>query len=222
MTDARSDGPRRSRALLKVLVLLAAAAVLVFLFIRSAREVRGEPYSMPRGHLQGWTVALDTAARPAHAVLMLRPHPELVHDLFRQVFARAMESMNMSASAGIPLLLRGEYDRAFAGVVTLEALLAAAESAGLAASPISPVCMGQRRLSAPGSVQQLYFALFDAPDVVRFRESLAARLAGSAGAAFDPAAQSPILIVSTAGPAADWLPLRATREADCVAPILIE
>lgn len=222
MTDARPGKPaRRSRLLLKAVVALTAIVVLGYLFVRSANDARAEPYTVPRAHLQGWTLELEPRAAPAEPMLVLRAPPQLVHGLFRQVFRRAMESMNMFSTAAIPLLLQGEYDRAFAGRVTPDALLSAARAAGLDGAAIEPRCMGYRRLSEPGSTRQLYFAIFDAPAVVRFRESLATRL--PAGAPFDPAAQSAVLPVSASGPAFDaWLPMRITPDADCMAPIVVE
>lgn len=210
-----------ARVLLKVVVVIAAVGVLGYLFVRSARDVRAEPYSVPRAHLDGWTLALEPGTRAADPILVLRPGPELVHGLFRQVFSRAMESMNMSATAAIPLLLQGEYERAFAGRVTPEDLLAAAREAGLERAAIEPTCLGYKRLSQPGSVRQLYFALFDAPAAARFRESLVTHV--QEGATFDPAAQSPVLFIAVAGPAFDqWLPMRANPKSDCVAPIVVQ
>ena len=207
------------KVLLKVVVVLAGVVVLGYLFVQSASDVRAEPYSVPRAHLEGWTLALEAGARPADPMLVLRPGPELVHGLFRQVFSRAMESMNMSTTAAIPLLLRGEYDRALAGRVTPEALLASAREAGLERAALVPRCLGYKRLSEPGSVRQLYFALFDAPAAVRFREGLVAHV--QEGATFDPAAQSPVLFIAVAGPAFDrWLPMRVSADTDCVAPIV--
>ena len=46
-------------------------------------------------------------------MLVLQPPADLVNGLFKQVFKRAMESMNPPAAAGIPLLLLEEYVRAF-------------------------------------------------------------------------------------------------------------
>jgi hypothetical protein len=130
-----------------------------------------------------------------------------------------MESLSAPSAPGIPLLLDGEL-RAFAGRLTADELLAAAQSAGLASAPIAPRCLGYRRLSERRGVQQLYFLLFDAPAVSRFREQLAARL--PAGANFDPGALSPVLLIAVAQSSfSRWLPLRADPRTDCLAPIVI-
>lgn len=223
MTD---PGPvhQRAKLLLKFVVALGVIAILILLFIRSAGEVRAEPYTLPRAHLQGWSLVLESAASPQEPLLSLQPRPELVHELFRQVFSRAMESMTMSTTAAIPVLLRGEYDRAFAAQFTPDELLARARTAGLDTASPEPRCVGHKRISEPGSTRQLFYALFDAPAATRFREDLAALLPGGTPAdTFDPAAQSPVLFISTAGAGAGrWLPLRVDPGADCVAPIALE
>lgn len=213
---------QRVKLLLKFVVALGVIALLIFLFIRSAGEVRAEPYTLPRTHLQGWSLVLESAASPHEALLSLQPRPELVHELFRQVFSRAMESMTMSTTAAIPVLLRGEYDRAFAAQFTPDELLARARTAGLDTATPEPRCVGHKRISEPGSTRQLFYALFDAPAATRFREELAALLPGGTPA-FDPAAQSPVLFISTTGAGVGrWLPLRVDRGTDCVAPITLE
>lgn len=226
MRDPRPARPaRRFTAVLKVAVALAAIVGLGYLFVQSASDVRAEPYTMPRAHLQGWTLWLEPGARPTDPMLALRPRAELVHGLFRQVFARAMESMYMSETAAIPVLLQGEFDRAFAGRVPPAALLAAGREAGLETATIEPTCIGYERHSEPGSIRQLYYAVFDAPAVLRFRQDLVQLVpAGPAPSAdFDPAAQSPVLFISTAGQAfSGWLPMRVNPETDCVAPIVVE
>jgi hypothetical protein len=206
---------------LKLLVGLGVAAGLGVLFARSARDARAKPYTVEAARLQGWTVALEAGAGPNEPMLVLRAPPPLVTHLFDQVFTRAMESLSAPGVAGIPLVLQREFDRAFAGRVTPQALAAAARAAGLDSATLEPRCLAYRRLSEPGVTRQLYFVLFDWPAFARFREQLAALAGGGvAGAAFDPAALSPVLLIGTAGPAFDWLPLRATPETDCVAPFI--
>jgi hypothetical protein len=84
--------------------------------------------------------------------------------------------------------------------------------------------MAYRRTSVPGATRQAYFLLFDLPEFTRFREIVARLLreAGSTGA-FDPAALSPVLMVSSSDPRfTAWFPLRADAGADCVAPVIVE
>jgi hypothetical protein len=217
----------RSNRPLKILVALAVLAALGFLFVRSARDSRANPYTVEPGQLQGWTVALEPASGPNAPLLVLNAPAELSNGLFRQVFARAMESLNMPVPAGIPLLLKGEFDRAFAGHLTPEALVTAARNAGLESVAPQPRCMVYRRVSTPERTRQLYFVLFDAPGFARFRQQIGALLeaalehGGAPGRAdYDPEALSPALsVASTDTEFNRWLPIKADPATECVAPI---
>jgi hypothetical protein len=206
---------------IKIGVALVAVAGLGFLFMRSLSSSRAEPYPVAAEHLRNWTLTLEATAGPREPLLVLRPPEDLVSGLFNLVFKRTMESMNPPAAAGIPLMLREEYDRAFAGRVTPDALLAAARAAGLDRSTPVPRCFAHRRDSDTRANQQLYFVLFDLPEYARFRQQVAALLGtGPSRANFAPDAQSPILFVAVAESNFQrWLPLRADPQADCVAPI---
>ncbi len=213
---------RAKRLLIKFAVALVVLTGLGFLFMRSVRGTRAQPYTVAPESLRNWTLAFEPAAGPGDPILVLRPPAALVSGLFHQVFRRAMESMNAPAAPAIPLLLRGEFDRAFAGRVTPEALLGAARDAGLDHLTLLPQCLGHRRRSEPGSTEQLYFVLFDAPAHLAFRERARGLLGGGVPLGdFDPAAQSPVLFIAVAESTFNrWLPLRADPKADCVAPIV--
>ena len=70
--------------------------------------------------------------------------------------------------------------------------------------------MAHRRVSAPGINRQVYFVLFDLPLFDEFRRQVSQRLReGGQSSAFEPAAQSPILIVAATDAAfSRWLPLQ--------------
>jgi hypothetical protein len=214
----------RSKALIKIIVLLGVLAGIGFLFVRSAYNARSQPYTIQRESLRNWTVVLEPASGPGEPLLALPPPPDLSMDLFRQVFTRSMESLNASAAAVIPVVLQGEFDRAIAGHATPDALVVAARNAGLESAPLEPRCLVHRRVSEQGSSRQVYFVLFDLSAFGRLREQIAA-LAGGAprAAAFDPDALSPVLIIAASEPAFNrWLPLRADPATDCLAPIVTE
>lgn len=123
----------------------------------------------------------------------------------------------------IPLVLKGEFDRAFAGGVTPNALIAAARSAGLESGSVAPRCLAYRRVSEPGATRQLYFVLLNAPAFERFRQQIASLRDGHAVPTdtFDPAALSPVLFIGASDSAFNrWLPLRADPNTDCLAPIV--
>jgi hypothetical protein len=209
MTEPKSK--RRGTPLpVKIAVAAAVLAVFGFLFIRSLRDTRATAYTVDRAHLQGWTLALEPAARPNEPLLVLRPGPDLAPDLFQQIFSRAMESLTSHGQPSVPIVLRGEFDRVVADQFTLEALLEAARAAGIETAALTPRCMVHRRVSEPGRTRQVFFVLFDAPSVTQFRQQLG----------LDPAALSPVLFVAGAETDFnDWLPQRVDADADCLAPV---
>ncbi|HUP39613.1 MAG TPA: hypothetical protein VM115_05805 [Vicinamibacterales bacterium] len=198
--------------IIKLAVGAVAIGVFAVLFMRSLEDTRTEAYTVPRAHLQGWTLELQPAATPADPLLVLRAPADLATGLFKQIFARAMESLNTPVSPSIPIVLRAEFDRDIGDRFTPEALLAAANKAGLGTGVLSPRCLVHRRVSGPGGVRQAYLVLLDAPALVQFRRQIGV----------DAEALSPVLFVAGAG--ADfntWLPLRIDPAADCLAPIEI-
>lgn len=191
--------------------------------MRTVRDARSEPYRASREHITRLTLALEPGATSTAPMLVLRPAQEFASDLFGQIFQRAMESMKGSTTTGIPVVLRGEYDRALSAHMTPESLLDSARAAGLESTAIQPLCVAMRRISEPGVTRQLYFVIFDAPAVGQFRQQLAVAAGLAGGAQFAPDAQSPILIIGASDDAfARWLPIRAEESADCVAPIELE
>jgi hypothetical protein len=218
---------KASGRIVKVLVALAALAVLGFLFLRSVRESRSSPYTVERSALGPWTVGLGEAAgagaAPGAPALVLRGPQALVHDLSGQIFKRAMESTSSPSEAAIPLVLRGEIDHAPGGRMTPDALVAAARGAGLEIAAPQPRCLGYRRASTQTSTAQVYFVLFDAPEIERFREHIRAFMTTGGGPGdYDPSALSPVMIIAASNSDFDrWLPLHADPRTDCIAPIAV-
>ncbi len=200
----------KKSALVKIAAGVAAAVVFGFLFVRSLDDARTTPYTVPAQHLSGWTLALESTSVPNDPMLVLRPSPELASGLFKQIFSRAMESLNTPGSPSVPLVLRGEFDRVVGDQLTPDALLAAARDAGLASAAPVPRCLVHRHVSEPGGVRQVFFVYFDAPGVAQFRRQIG----------LDPAAMSPVLAVAGAGANFNtWLPQHVDPEADCLAPV---
>jgi hypothetical protein len=213
----------RTNRLVKIPIALGLLAVVAFLFVRSARDSRANPFTIERSQLAGWTLGIEPASGPTSPLLVLQAPPDLSNGLFRQVFSRAMESLNVPVPAAIPLLLKGEFDRAFAGRITPEALLDVARSAGLESTAPQPRCMIYRRVSSPERTRQIYVALFDLPGFDAFRQQIGRGLgAGTAAAtAYDPTALSPALLVAASDTEFNtWLPLKADPDKDCLAPIV--
>jgi hypothetical protein len=200
-------------------VAIAAAVVVgfAFLFLRSIRSSRSEPYKVEAADLRGWTITVEHATHPKDPLLMLRPPAALTRGLFTQIFNRYMESLVSPAEPGIPLLLEGEFEGSFAGRTTPEALAEVARSAGLDGTTVPPRCMAYRRTSEPRITRVAFFVVFGGDAFARWRRAL--QPAGGGGE-FDPAALSPILFVGSSD--ADfrrWLPWGPNPETDCVAPI---
>jgi len=211
-----------SKAVLRLFIVLIAIGGFAYLFLRSATGSRAEPYAFAKSDLAGWTLDVLPAATGNEPVIVLRPPRDLGQRLFNQVFKRAMESLATPAEAGLPLLLRSEYDQAFATRSTLDALHTVARDSGLATPELEPKCLAYRRISEPGSLRQLYVASFEVSGFTRFRQALAAILDGAPQAGYDPSAISPVLLVATTDPEPGrWLPLRLTAD-DCVAPIVVQ
>ena len=202
----------KTSPLIKIAVGILAIAAFAVLFMRSLEDARTEAYTVPPAHLGQWTLALEPASSPNAPLLVLRSTPELAGGLFKQIFARAMESLNSPAAPSIPLVLRGEFDRVVGDQLTQEALLAAAKAGGLDSAAPSPRCLVHRRISEPGGVRQVYLVLFEAPALAQFRRQLG----------LDADALSPIMFIAGAGPDFNrWLPLRVNADSDCLAPIEI-
>lgn len=198
--------------LIKIAAGIAAIGVFAFLFMRSLEDTRSAAYTIDPAHLQSWTLALEPAAAANDPLLVLRPAPELAAGLFKQIFSRAMESLNSPTAPSIPVVLRGEFDRVVGDQMSQEALLTAAKAAGLDTAAPSPRCLVHRRISEPGGVRQAYLVFFDGPAIAQFRRQIG----------LDPDALSPVMFVAGAG--ADfnsWLPQRVNADTDCLAPVEI-
>ena len=211
-------------ALKKVLVVVLLLGALGYFFVRSLQSTRSEPYPIPAGQLRGWTLAIEAPGSPGGAALVLRPPAALPPALFKQIFERAMESLAASGSPGMPLVLAHEFQQSFGGRVTGERLLEMAREAGLEREPLDAQCLAHRRVSDPGVTRFAYAAAFRSPAYDRFRNAVTAlaREVSGGGGTFDPAAQSPIVIIGASDAAfAAWLPWRVT-ESDCLAPLVAE
>ena len=70
---------------------IVVLGVLGYFFVETARDTRAEPYEVPRGRLQGWTLTLEKPGAPTDPVVSLRPPSELAGALFRQLYRRGMD-----------------------------------------------------------------------------------------------------------------------------------
>ena len=212
-----------TRGLIKAVVALVAVGGLGVLFVRSAGNVRSEPYEIARNRLAGWSLAIDRSPNQAGVLVGLQPDKQTAAMLFSQVFSRTGESLSGPVPAAIPLVLQSEFDRAKAGTLTPDALLTSARAAGLESSAFEPRCMAHRRVSEPGITRQVYFVRFAWPAFDAWRRQAAAQMREAGGAGVDPAALSPVLIVAASDAAfSRWLPLPADADDDCLAPMAVK
>jgi hypothetical protein len=198
-------------SIIKLAIGAIAIGVFAVLFMQSLEDTRSEAYTVPRAHLQGWTLALEPAATPAEPLLVLRAPADLAPGMFKQIFARAMESLNTPTAPAIPIVLRAEFDRDIGDQFTRERLLEAAKSAGLETAPPTPRCLVHLRISGPGGVRQAYLVRFDAPSIAVFRTQIG----------LDPSATTPIVFVAGAGGDFSSWPAQQINTGECVAPIEI-
>lgn len=197
--------------IVKLTVGAVAIGVFAVLFMQSLEDTRTEAYTVPPSHLQGWTLTLEPASTPADPLLVLRAPADLAPGLFKQIFARAMESLNTPTAPAIPIVLRGEFDRDVGDRLTQDALLAAANTAGLGAAAPAPRCLVHLRISGPGGVRQAYLVTFDAPSIAQFRKQIG----------LDPNALTPTMFVAGAGTDfSSWSP-QQINAGECVAPVEI-
>ena len=201
---------------------VAAVTLFGFLFIRSARNVGAQPYTIGRAQLGGWTVAAHPAPDASGVVLAVWPPGTLAPPLFSQIFARSGLTISGPSPVGMPLVLKAEFDRAgMASVLSPEALVQLARMSGLESMQPKPTCLANHRISQPGSTREVFFVRFEFPSFAAFRSDLAARL--GAGTGFDLAGLSPaVIIAATDGNFASWLPLQGDATQDCVAPITVQ
>ena len=206
----------------KAVIALVALAVLGWLFWQTVQSSLAEPYVIEADMVSEWTLALRGPMQPGAGLLVLRPSDQLRAELFQQIFNRTMESMTSPTVAAMPLVLQSEYRDALGSVLTPPDVLETAEESGLAAATPVPVCIGVVRREGAGTTRQLYYALFEAPAVGRFRAALARRFAAAGGTGgFEPDGL-PLAVPIAASDAdfASWWPLDVTPETGCLAPLV--
>ena len=202
---------KRIHPAVKALIATAALSAMGYLFVRSVADVRSEPYEMASAQLSGWTLAADAEQKAEDAAIALRPPAQLPMNLFRQLFARQMESLATPAAPGIVLARNSEL----APGVTADQLLSLAREAGLDRAKLTPRCIGYRRVSSTGVTRQLYFVWFALPEYDAFRR----RLAPLASTLYDPAAMSAVMLTAAEPGFEGWHPIVVDEDRDCVAPV---
>ena len=205
---------------MKLGVGTAAIVVLLWLFLKTARDTLAEPYEVDGAGLTGWRLVLTEPGQPGLSVLGLRPPSLLVPELFDQVFKRTMESMTSPSANILPVVLHSEFQSGLRAVLAPDELLHAARDAGLEEVRLETVCMGVKREPVVGGSRQIYFVVFEAPAVAAFRQQLE-RVADERGpGAFEAAPFELVLPISGSDAGfASWFPIAVDRARDCQAPV---
>ena len=211
----------RKQTWLKLGVGVVAIVVLPWLFLTSLQDTIAEPYELNGATLSGWTLVQSDPARRSLAVLGLRPPAMLVPNLFGQLFDRTMASMTSPAEPVLPIVLRSEFQSGLGAALSPDEMLQVARDAGLDQTRLDPVCMGVKRASFAGRSRELYFVLFDAPEVSAFREHLMALAQDPSGAGAPGSATFDLVLPVGGSDSAftSWFPMTVNREVDCQAPL---
>ncbi len=208
----------------KAVIALAALAVLGGLFWWTVQSSLAEPYAVDAGLVSDWTLAMPGGPGAGAGLVVLQTSDQLRAELFQQIFARTMESMMSPPTAAVPLVLVTEFRESLASALSPEEVLRVAEESGLPDAVPVPICIGVIRGTGAQSTRQLYYAIFETPEVGRFREALARRYAEAGGtAAFQPQG-FPLVMPLAASDAnfASWWPLDVSAAADCQAPLVVQ
>ena len=208
----------------KAAIAIVALAVLGWLFWRTVQSSLAEPYVIDTRLVAEWNLALRGRMEPDVGLLVLEPSDQLRAELFQQIFARTMESMMSPATAAIPLVLETEYRESLGSALSPQELVEVAEESRLSNITPTPVCIGVVRGEGAGTTRQLYYAIFEAPEVGRFRAALARRYAEAGGtAAFEPDGFPLVMpLAGSDGDFASWWPLDVSAANDCQAPLVAQ
>ena len=206
----------------KAVIAIVALAVLGWLFWQTVQSSLTEAYSVDADLASEWHLTLRD--RPGAGLLVLEASDQLRAELFQQIFTRTMESFVSPAGATVPLVLNAEFRESLGSALSPEDVLAVAEASGLSDTVPAPVCIGVVRGEGAASSRQLYYAIFEAPDVGRFREALARRYAEAGGtAAFEPDGFPLVMpLAASDGDFASWWPLDISTATDCLAPLVVQ
>ena len=212
------------KLLVRTTLVIIVVSSLGFLFIKTAKDAASEAYTIRREHLQNWTVVTNEAREPQSAVLILRPPPIMPTMISQQIFLRRMEGLIAPNIHGIPLLLRSEFDKAFATIASVTELATIAENIRLTSEPFIPHCLGARDAGTTRA-NQIFFVLFESQTFTRFRKEIGTLLEARGGQpnTYHATTLHPALVINASGNSLEgWSPTQQNPEEDCLAPLRIE
>ena len=118
------------KTLLKVVIALVALTVVAVLFVRSARSTRAQPFTIARQHLAGWSPSVGADGDPLGSALGNRAQGGVDAAGTARSLCPYGRVAALFHPTAMPVVLRSEFERALAGVLTPQALLAAAQEGG--------------------------------------------------------------------------------------------
>ena len=119
----------------------------------------------------------------------------------------------------LPIVLRHEFETGLQEFLSLDEIFQVAQDAGLEKARFDPICMGVKRKPFAGRSRQIYFVLFEAPQVESFRSQIE-RLSKARGGMFHAGVLDLVLPISGSDAGfASWLPITVDRVTECQAPL---
>jgi hypothetical protein len=208
--DAVDD---RSKRRLKI---AAAAGVAVVLGILITRGILARtPYKVDAALLSGWKLGAAPPGNPA--VVEAKPPSRLLDELFRQVSRRTNHHLVPADRASVPLVLTDEYSDSLQGALSVQDIISVGEGVGLDTARFEPVCIAERHLEAGDKLEELYYAVFDAPLFDQFRYELTPLFPEQAGSGvyYPPAVRLIMAVAATSKDFNRWWPIGVNPQAEC-------
>jgi hypothetical protein len=198
------------------LKIAAAAGVAVVLGILISRGILARtPYKVDAALLSGWKLAAAPPGNPA--IVEAKPPSRLLDELFRQVSRRTSHHLIPADRAAVPLVLTDEYSDSLQGALSVQDIISVGEGVGLDTARFEPVCIAERHREAGDKVEELYYAVFDAPLFDQFRYELTPLFPEQAGSGvyYPPAVRLIMAVAATSNDFNRWWPIGVNPQTDC-------
>lgn len=207
---------QRRVILIAFLVLVGGAGAWLW-FARHAHV----PTAIAADAFANWPIVASDGTDPW--VVAVTPPARLVATLAQDATQHAGRPLLSPPHAGMPLVLRNEFEEGLQGVFGTDSVMRMAHDAGLDASRLEPVCLAHQTRTDANGRAEVYFVPFDSAPFSQLRVDLIPAFPEQAGTGiYDPSTLSPILIVGATDDAFErWWPLRFDHERDCVADVAV-
>lgn len=168
-----------------------------------------------------WPIAASDGTDPW--VVAMTPPERLLAVLTAEAVHHAGRPLVAPPHAGVPLVLRGEFEEGLQGVYGTDSVMRMAHDAGLDARYFQPACLAHQTRSDAQGRAELYFVPLDSAAFSQVRVDLIPAFPEQAGTGiYDPSTVSPVLVIgATDANFERWWPLRVDRERDCIASVAI-